>query len=275
MNLTFVGGGQMARAMAGGILDSGVVTGEALTVVNPPGANADWWTRHRPGVRVLAPEQWGVGDHDDGVVVLAVKPDKILPLIAAYDAWKDRPVVSIAAGVTLGQLISAVGHSRVIRVMPNTPSLVGFGMSGYVCGDDVTANDRQSLVGLLDAIGQHVEVTERQLEALTGLSGSGPAYVYLMIEALADGGVAAGLPRQIAMQLATQTVRGGAEMVAQTGQHPGVLKDAVASPGGTTIAGISTLEQNGFRWALVDAVTTAAKQARRMAAQSAAGNESP
>ncbi len=142
--------------------------------------------------------------------------------------------------------------------MPNTPCLVGAGASAYCCGGGVNAADKQQAHEVFASVGWAAEVAEKQMDAVTGLSGSGPAYVCLMIEALADGGVFAGLPRDIAMQLATQTVLGTAQMVAQTGQHPAQLKDAVASPGGTTIAGLRSLEQNGVRAGLIDAVAAAA-----------------
>ena len=148
--------------------------------------------------------------------------------------------------------------------MPNTPCLVGAGASAYCCGAGVTAEDKQLAASMLSAVGWAGEVEEKHMDAVTGLSGSGPAYVCVAIEALADGGVMAGLPRDLALRLATQTVLGTAQLVAQTGQHPAALKDAVASPGGTTIAGLRALEQNGVRAAFIEAVVAATHRSREL-----------
>lgn len=162
------------------------------------------------------------------------------------------------------QLQGWIEHSRVVRVMPNTPSLVGAGASAFCCGDDVSEDDKAWIESMLGSVGLAVEVDESQMDAVTGLSGSGPAYVCMMIEALADGGVQEGLSRPLAMQLATQTVLGTAKMIAETKRHPGELKDAVASPGGTTIAAIAVLEQNGVRGALAQAVSASARRSREL-----------
>jgi pyrroline-5-carboxylate reductase len=148
--------------------------------------------------------------------------------------------------------------------MPNTPALVGAGASAYCGAAEVSEDDLQRLRGLLDAFGRSFAVKESQMDAVTGLSGSGPAYVFLFIEALADGGVMAGLPRAQALQLAAQTVIGAGQLVLQTGEHPGMLKDAVASPAGTTIAAIRSLEQNGFRGAVIDAVLASANRSAEL-----------
>jgi pyrroline-5-carboxylate reductase len=166
--------------------------------------------------------------------------------------------------VTLARLEAGLGSSRVIRVMPNTPCLVGSSAAAYSLGSAATKSDGELVEQFLHSVGIAVRVDEKLLDAVTGLSGSGPAFVYLMIEALSDGGVRAGLPRDIATQLAAQTVRGAAEMVLQTGQHPGVLKDQVASPGGTTIAGLQALEERGVRGALMAAVEAAARRSREL-----------
>ena len=185
---------------------------------------------------------------DSDVLILAVKPqnmpsllNEIRPHIAARHL-----LVSIAAGVTLRQLIQGLGGvTRIIRVMPNTPCLLGASASAYSSGDGATADDLALVDRLLNAVGVAFRLPEHLLDAVTGLSGSGPAFVYLMIEALSDGGVRVGLPRDVATALAAQTVLGAAKMVLETGLHPGVLKDMVASPGGTTIAGLHALERAG------------------------------
>jgi pyrroline-5-carboxylate reductase len=174
-------------------------------------------------------------------------------------------VVSIAAGVTLSQLAQALGEKqRLIRVMPNTPCLVQQGASAFARGGSASPADARLVSELLSTVGVATEVPESLLDAVTGLSGSGPAYVFQIIEALSDGGVAAGLPRQIATQFAAQTVLGAAKMVLETGEHPGALKDAVASPGGTTIAGLLELERGGLRAALMNAVVSATQRSKQL-----------
>jgi pyrroline-5-carboxylate reductase len=180
-------------------------------------------------------------------------------------AGAPRLVISIAAGVTLAALEGAVSENfRIIRAMPNTPALVGHGAAGYCLGTRATPADAATAQALLGAVGLAIQVPERLMDAVTGLSGSGPAYIYLVIEALADGGVRAGIPRVDALRLAAQTVLGSAAMVLETGEHPAVLKDMVTSPGGTTIAGLATLERHGVRSALIEAVTVAAERAAEL-----------
>jgi pyrroline-5-carboxylate reductase len=204
------------------------------------------------------------------VLVLAVKPQTMAAVLAEV-----RPtvsprhlVVSIAAGVTLGQLAAGLGpDARLIRVMPNTPCLVGASAAGFAAGPAATADDVALVARLFGAVGKAFAVPEHLLDAVTGLSGSGPAFVYVLIEALADGGVRVGLPRDVALALAAQTVLGSAKMVLETGTHPAALKDAVASPGGTTIAGLHALERAGFRAAAMDAVEAAARRAAELGKQ--------
>ena len=178
----------------------------------------------------------------------------------------DKLVISIVTGVRLQSLAEGLGPCRLVRVMPNTPCLVGQSASAYCLGPGATAADGELVVAACSArLGLAVAVEEKLLDAVTGLSGSGPAYVYVMIEALADGGVRLGLARDVALRLAAQTVKGAAEMVLTTGEHPGVLKDRVASPGGTTIAGLHVMENHGVRGALISAVEAAAQRATELA----------
>jgi pyrroline-5-carboxylate reductase len=198
------------------------------------------------------------------VVFIAVKPQYVsLVLKEVRPVLTPKTViVSIAAGVTLATLKEAAGEdSRVIRVMPNTPCLVGETASAMCLGGKADDGDADVVKQLFDAVGVIYKGDEKLLSAVTGLSGSGPAYIFVMIEALSDGGVKAGLPRDIATQLAAQTVLGSAKMVLETGKHPGVLKDMVTSPAGTTIAGVHELEKAGVRNAFINAVTGAASRA--------------
>ncbi|CAA2942582.1 pyrroline-5-carboxylate reductase [Olea europaea subsp. europaea] len=173
-------------------------------------------------------------------------------------------LVSVVAGVKLKDLQEWAGHSRFIRVMPNTPAAVGNAASVISLGAGATKDDGELISKLFGAIGKVWTADEKLFDAITGLSGSGPAYIYLAIEALADGGVAAGLPRDLALGLASQTVLGAASMAVNTGKHPGQLKDDVASPGGTTIAGIHELEKAGFRGILMNAVVAASNRSREL-----------
>ena len=195
------------------------------------------------------------------VLILAVKP-QVLPAALkelAEQIGPDQLVVSIAAGIRLSVLESGLRPgTRVIRVMPNTPCLVGAGACGISTGSHATSRDMEIVSALLESVGIVEVIPEKLMDALTGLSGSGPAYVFQMIEALSDGGVLMGLPRKTATRLAAQTLLGSARMVLETGEHPGQLKDAVTSPGGTTIAGIHALESGGLRTALMNAVRASA-----------------
>jgi pyrroline-5-carboxylate reductase len=205
------------------------------------------------------------------VILLAVKPQDMQPLLESLSENGKRQTskplfLSIAAGITLKQLESGLGGSaRVIRSMPNTPALILQGASAFASGKYATDTDARLASRVLGAVGTAQEVPEKLLDAVTGLSGSGPAYVYTVIEALADGGVLMGLPRATALQLAAQTVAGAAQMVLSTGKHPAALRDEVTSPGGTTIAGLEQLEKHGLRSALVQAVRKATERSKELA----------
>ncbi len=239
----FIGAGKMATALIRGMLRSGVA-GTATIAASDPLESARSGLAADTGIRVYEANAPVVERSD--VLVLAVKPQTMPQVLSQL-----RPllgpghlVVSIAAGVSIATLVEALGPDRrIVRVMPNTPALLGEGASAYALGPGVPTTDEAVMKAFLSSVGRAVQVPETMLDAVTGLSGSGPAFVYLMIEALADGGVRVGLPRDIATMLAAQTVLGGARMVLETGLHPGVLKDQVASPGGTTIAGLHALER--------------------------------
>ena len=201
------------------------------------------------------------------VVLLAVKP-QIFTAVASslkINTQGNIPLIlSILAGVTLEKLGQKFPQLPIVRVMPNTPALVGEGMSAIAPNHLVSEIQLQTAVSLFEAIGAVIQVAEYMMDAVTGLSGSGPAFVALMIEALADGGVASGLPRNIASQLAVQTVLGTAQLVKQENLHPALLKDQVTSPGGTTIAGVAQLEEKGFRSAVISAVKAAYQRSQEL-----------
>jgi pyrroline-5-carboxylate reductase len=260
----FIGAGQMARALARGFVAAGLVGGEKFVAFDPVAATASAFAGEVPGA-VIAKSNAEVASRSQ-VIFLAVKPQS-MPAVMSELAGKIGPeklFVSIAAGITLAKLCDGLKTQRIIRVMPNTPALVGQGASAYALGSGATAEDGQLGDKLLGAVGKAFAVDEKLLDAVTGLSGSGPAFVYVMIEALSDGGVRMGLPREIATALAAQTVLGSAQMVLTTGEHPAALKDKVASPGGTTIAGLAALESHGLRAALIAAVEAATRRSQEL-----------
>lgn len=263
-NLTLIGGGRMGQALVTGLIRAGVFAATNVHVIDPSPAAATWWAENQPGCTVDNDLEAAISSAQ--TVIIAVKPDMVASVAAkAAGRWGGRLILSVAAGVSLGKLTDWLSTDRVVRVMPNTPCLVGAGASAYCVASGVTAEDKQMANKILASVGLAIEVAEKQMDAVTGLSGSGPAYVCVMIEALADGGVFAGLPRDIAMRLATQTVLGTAQMISQLAdKHPAELKDAVASPGGTTIAGLRALEQNGVRAGLINAVAAAAQRSSEL-----------
>ena len=198
-------------------------------------------------------------------VLLAVKP-QIFPVVAAEvrDHLEADLVVSILAGISLAQLEAAFPQAAVVRAMPNTPALVGAGMTALSCRPALDSALVDRAQALFEAVGRTLRLPESQMDAVTALSGSGPGYVAVAIEALIDGGVRVGLPRGVATELAVQTVLGSAQLLQAENLHPAILKDRVTSPGGTTIAGISVLEQRGLRFALIDAIRAAKERSRQL-----------
>ena len=264
----FLGAGQMATARASAWAKAGLLDPNRSRAADPyPEARAKF--QAATGVTAGESNRDVVSACD--VLVLAVKPQVMGAVLAeAKPAVRESHlVVSIAAGVTLTTLSQGLGGStRLVRVMPNTPCLVGASATGFAPGPYATPDDVSAVERLFGAVGVSYRVPEHLLDAVTGLSGCGPAFVYLFIEALADGGVKCGLPRPVAQSLAAQTLLGAARMVLETGQHPGALKDAVASPGGTTIAGLHALERAAFRAAAMDAVEAATRRAQELGKKS-------
>lgn len=256
--LGMIGGGVMAEAILSRILAQGHYAPEDVVVSDPLPARRQW-LQDTYGVQVTGHNEQAAQVH---TLLLAIKP-QVFPALAQElpPGPSDQLVLSILAGTPLAKLEAAFPGQAVVRAMPNTPATVGCAMTAIVPGQRVTPAQLQAAHQFFEAIGQVVQVPESLINAVTGLSGSGPAYVALLVEALADGGVSMGLPRAIAQQLALQTVRGTATLLQDTQLHPAELKDRVSSPGGTTIAGVTALEANGFRSALIQAVQAATARA--------------
>lgn len=263
LKIGFLGAGRMATALAQGFLRAGLVTPGGLIASDVEPAARDQFAR-LTGARAVERNAEVAAAR---TVFVAVKPQQVEGVLAEVrDAvGTGSLVVSIAAGVTLARLQAPLASgARVVRVMPNTPALVGASATAYALGTACRSEDGAWVQQLFESVGVAFAVKEPLLDAVTGLSGSGPAYGYLMIEALSDGGVAAGLPRDVATRLAAQTLLGAARMVLDTGLHPGALKDQVTSPGGTTIDGLHELEKAGVRGGLINAVRAAADKSRRL-----------
>jgi pyrroline-5-carboxylate reductase len=261
LQLGIVGGGVMAEAILSRLLDRGTYQSNEILVSEPAAQRREYLQ-----------QQYGVQVSDDNhlaaaapVLLLAIKPqifDRVVSALAPLRT--SQLVISILAGITIAQLERAFPQQPVIRVMPNTPATVGAGMTAVSVGSLVQPEQGRIATEIFQAVGDVVEVPESMMNAVTGLSGSGPAYIAIAIEALADGGVAAGLPRPIADRLAVQTVLGTARAIQESGMHPAQTKDRVTSPGGTTIAGLRKLEQAGFRSALIEAVIAAAQRSKEL-----------
>ncbi len=265
--IAFLGAGNMAEALVKGLLRAHVAEPREIVCSDRRVERGPELTQ-RYGIRFTRSNRDAVEQAE--IVVLSVKPqvmNKLLDEIAPV-LNERKLVISIAAGVPIAAIERKVGHGvRIVRTMPNTPALVGAGATALSAGEHATAEDLRQARALFDAIGKSVEVDEPLLDAVTGLSGSGPAYIFLVIEALSDAGVKVGLPRVQAQELAAQTVLGSAKLLIETGEHPGRLKDQVTSPGGTAIAGLHTLEAGGLRTTLMDAVEAATRRSKELGAK--------
>ena len=251
----------MAEAILSRLLAQQVFAPDTVLVSEPKAERRDFLAQTYQ-VQVTADNQKAIASSE--ILLLAIKP-QVFDLVAKnITPNAESMVISILAGVTINKLEQSFPQQPIIRVMPNTPATVGAGMTAIAAGTQAQPQHVEQAKKIFTAVGEVVEVAESAMDAVTGLSGSGPAFVALTIEALADGGVASGLTRAIALQLATQTVLGTATLVKETQLHPGVLKDRVTSPGGTTIAGVAKLESAGFRSALIEAVKTATKRSQEL-----------
>ena len=266
-NIGFLGAGNMAGAMVKALLNAGVVHPDRIMASDVRDDRLD--ELHRTYGIVTTQDNAEVVGHAD-LLVLAVKPqvvDKVLPVMAA-NLRPETVTISIVAGVRLAALEARLPPgTRLVRSMPNTPAMVLAGATAIAAGTHASAEDMRLAKSLFNMLGKTVVLEESLLDAVTGLSGSGPAYVMLMIEALADGGVKVGLHRETALLLAAQTVYGSAKLLLDSGEHPGRLKDMVTSPGGTAIAGLHTLEAGGLRRTLMDAVENATKRGEELGEQ--------
>ncbi|MCC7517900.1 MAG: pyrroline-5-carboxylate reductase [Verrucomicrobiae bacterium] len=263
LKIGFLGAGRMSAALARGVLDAGLCEPSQILASDPDAAQRAAFQKETGGTPFARNAE--VASACD-LAVLAVKPSHAYEVLDEIrKPFGARLLLSVAAGVSLARIEAGLDeNARVVRAMPNTPALIRRGASAYSAGRNATEADLALVEALLGAVGLAVCLPEKMLDAVTGLSGSGPAYLFLAIEALSDGGVEMGLPRDVALKLAAQTVLGAAEMVLATGKHPGVLKDMVVSPGGTTIEGLRALEQAGVRAAFMGAVRAAAEKSRRL-----------
>jgi len=264
--LAVLGVGKMGGALARGLVSAGAMTPDHISVYDAH-SEKSLEVAQSLGVGCRAAHSTVDAIADADIILLAVKP-AVVPHVLKEIAPALKPtqlIISIAAAVRLAKMESLLpADVPVIRTMPNTPCLVGAGATAVCAGASATAEHMRIALSLFSSVGISVEVEERLMDAVTGLSGSGPAYVYMMIEALADGGVKAGLTRDTARKLAGQTVLGAAQMVLSSEDHPAQLKDNVTTPGGTTIAALAVLERAGFRIALMDAIEAAAERSREL-----------
>ncbi len=259
-----IGAGKIGSAIARGVIRAGLVTRDQV-MASDISDELRQALGTELGIKVVA-ENNKVCDFAD-IIILAVKPQILDPVVKdiARGLGQVKLLVSVAAGVPLSRIeVNLAPGARVVRVMPNIPCVVGAGASGYAGGTHATAMDLENVGAILNSFGIGLPVEEKYLDAVTGLSGSGPAYVFVFVEALADGGVQVGLPRDVALKLALQTVYGAARMALEGAKHLGQLKDEVTSPGGTTIAGLYALEQKGFRGAVMDAIVSATRRSQEL-----------
>jgi pyrroline-5-carboxylate reductase len=265
----FIGTGNMAEALIRGLLHAGVAEKDQVIGSDPREERCQEMSG-RYGIRVVE-DNLEIARQAD-ILVLSVKPQVMAKVLdqVGKQIHPHALVISIAAGIPLAAIEAKLPQARVIRTMPNTPALVGAGATAIAAGGHATDDDLKAAKRIFDSVGTTVVLDEAQMDAVTGLSGSGPAYIFLIIEALSDAGVKVGLSRYNALALAAQTVLGSAKLLIETKEHPGQLKDMVTSPGGTAIAGLHTLEAGGLRTTLMDAVEAATRRSRELGEAAAA-----
>ena len=262
--ISIIGGGNMGSAMIGGIISAGLSSKEKILVADQSEA-ARRTAADRFGVRTTGDNRKAAEEAD--ILFLSIKPQFVYDVIGEIrDAVSEKTlVISIVAGQKIETLEKAFGKTiRLIRVMPNTPALVGEAMSALSPNASASEEDLRTATAIFDSFGKSAVVPERLMDAVTGVSGSSPAYVYMLIEAMADAAVAEGMPRDLAITFAAQAVYGSAKMVLETGKHPGELKDMVCSPGGTTIDAVASLEADGFRGTVIEAQRACTEKSRQL-----------
>lgn len=265
MKYAFLGAGKMASAIIQGMLRAKMCGAEDI-IAACPDAQMLQGLQDSTAVRVTTSNKTAA--QEAPTVLLCVKPQEAATAIEQAGAGLDgKLLISIAAGLTLGTLEKMAPRCRVIRAMPNTPALVGCGATAFATGPNATGADEVSAEAIFASVGVVSQVQEKLLDAVTGLSGSGPAYIFLIIEALTDGGVSCGLPSILARRLAIQTVLGAAELAKETGEHPAILREMVTSPGGTTAAALGELEQHGVRAAFIQAVQAANRRSKELSGE--------
>ncbi|MBC8550580.1 MAG: pyrroline-5-carboxylate reductase [Candidatus Brocadiales bacterium] len=260
----FIGGGKMGEALMKGLLKAKLSSADNI-IISDVDKNRCQALEKETGIKTTQENKEVIANSD--IIILAIKPNVMGTILEELksDITSEHLVVSIAAGIPLNFMESSLNDGcRAIRVMPNTPCLVGETAAGYALGKNATLDDGELVGRILNAVGKSFLMEEKYLDAVTGLSGSGPAFIYMVIDALADGGVKMGLPRDVSTKLAAQTTFGAAKMVLEAGMHIGELKDSVTSPGGTTIEGLHALEKGGLTNALINAVEVATKKSKRL-----------
>ena len=264
MKIGFIGLGNMAKAMIGGMLAKGIAAKEEIIGSAKTQATCDA-VKKAYGITTYTDNQEVAAQAD--LLILAVKPQffaEVIPQISGV-MKEDIPVISIAAGKSMAEIETLFGKQlKLVRCMPNTPALVGEGCSGVCRNERVSEEEMAWCMKLIGSFGMAQEIPEKLIDAFAGISGCSPAFVFLFIEALADGGVAAGMPRKQAYTFAAQAVMGSAKLMLETGKHPGELKDMVCSPGGTTIEGVRVLEERAVRGAVMDAVKATVEKSQKM-----------
>lgn len=262
--IAFLGGGNMAEALIKGMLAAGVAKADQMLVSDVSNERLEQLNKTY-GIVIQRSNRDAATQA--GIILLCVKPQIIDVVLSKIEpvANREKLVISIAAGVTIARIEKMLTKKpRVIRVMPNTPALVLSGAAGLAAGSTSTVSDMMTAQQIFGAVGRAVVVEEKLMDAVTGLSGSGPAYVFTIIEALADAGVKAGIPRELALELSAQTVYGAAKMVLETHEHPGRLREKVTSPGGTTVEGLHMLEKGKLRETLMHAVEAATARSKEL-----------
>ncbi len=262
--IAFLGGGNMAEALIKGLVAAGAVKSDHVLVTD---ISADRLEHLKKSYGIVISKSNADAAREAGVIVLSVKPQVVEKVLNEISTVVDdkKLVISIAAGMSIARIEKTLkGGSRVVRVMPNTPALVLAGAAALAGGKNATSDDLALAQSIFNSVGRAFIIEEKLMDAVTGLSGSGPAYVFMIIDALSDAGVKAGLPRPLALELAAQTVYGSAKMVLETKEHPGKLRDMVTSPGGTTIEGLHALEKGKLRAVLMNAVEAATARSREL-----------